>query len=389
VTPRIPLTHLVVLALAGATAACHSTPQRAAPPVPVTVAAVKQEDVPTVVTVNGAVEPMQTAAVESQVNGILTRVAFTEGQDVRAGQVLFQIDPAPYAAVVAQAEGAVARDQAQAAAAQRDAERYRTLVQKEYVTQSQADQAAATAAAQAATVAADRGALQRARIDLTNTTIRAPISGRTGSLLVRKGNLVKANSAPPLVVINQIRPILVRFSLPQERLPELQRYGAGRALPVSATPSEASGVTSYGTLSFIDNAVDSATGTVLLKGRFDNREGALWPGQFVTVTLQLFVQHGALVVPARAVLTGQQGTYVFIVDGTGHARQQPVTVSQTNDSIAVVSRGLTVGQRLVVDGQSRLTPGARVVVKPAAPPPAPAAPPGGSTGAGSGGPGAQ
>lgn len=358
---------MAVLAVLAAAAGCSRPAPKRAPPVPVTVATAVRGTVPHVITVNGVVEPMQTVAVESQVGGLLMRVAFAEGQEVRAGDVLFQIDPRPYAAALAQAQGILQRDQAQATNALRDAQRYRALVQKEYVTQSQADQASATAAAAGATVASDRAAVEKARLDLANSTIRAPISGRTGSLLVRTGNLVRANSTPPLVVINQIRPILVRFSLPQNQLPELQRYGAGRPLPVTATPSEgAVQAPAEGTLAFINNAVDSATGTVLLKARFANPSASLWPGQFVTVRLQLFVQHDVVTVPATAVLTGQQGTYVFVVDATGHARMRPVVVGQTSDSLDVVARGLAAGERIVVDGQSRLTPGAQVVVKPAA-----------------------
>lgn len=334
------------------------------PPVPVTVAGVETRDVPYLIAVNGVVEPMQTVAIASQVGGTLDRVEFREGDDVRAGHPLFQIDPRPFQAALEQARATLARDEAQAHSAKRDAERYEALVQKDYVTRSQADQAAATAAAAAATVEADRAAVEKARLDLANTIIRAPISGRTGGLLVKQGNLVRANSAPPLVVINQIHPILVRFSLPQAQLPELQHYyGAGRPLDVIVTPSEGSGTAVHGTLSFVDNAVDSTTGTVLLKARFDNAAGTLWPGQFVAVRLQLYVQRHVMTVPSQAVLTGQQGSYVFTVDGTGKARQRPVVTGVSVDSLVVVESGVARGDRVIVDGQSRLTPGAKVVVK--------------------------
>jgi multidrug efflux system membrane fusion protein len=347
-----------------ALAACSKPAPQRAPRVPVVVAAARRTAVPDVISANGVVEPMQTVAVESQVEGVLTDVTFSEGQDVRAGQVLFQIDPRPYVAALQQARGQLARDQAMAANAQRDAARYAALVQQDYVTRSQADQAQATAASTAATVEADRAAVARAQIDVTNCTIRAPIWGRTGSLLIRRGNLVKANSAPPLVVINQIEPILVRFSLPQGQLPDVQRhFGKGDPLVVRATPSEGNGAMQDGTLSFVDNAVDSATGTVLLKARFANTAGALWPGQFVTVALQLDVNPNALTVPGAAVMTGQQGSYVFLVDNTGHARQHAVQVARTVDTLAVIASGLAAGDRVVVDGQSRLTPNAQVVVR--------------------------
>jgi multidrug efflux system membrane fusion protein len=351
------------LAVAVAAACSKSDPPRQ-PKVPVSVTKVKRTSVPYVVTANGVAEPMQTVAVESQVNGILNRVTFAEGQDVQAGQVLFEIDSRPYVAVLEQARGQLARDVAQAANARRDAARYAALVKEGYVTTSQADQAEATAASAAATVEADRATVARAALDVANSTVRAPISGRTGSLLVRQGNLVKANSDPPLVIINQIQPILVRFSVPQSQFPDIQRYyRGGNALLVRATPSEGSGSTLSGTLAFVDNNVDSTTGTVLLKARFANPEGSLWPGQYTNVQLQLFVDPNALTLPAPAVMTGQQGTYVYTVDSTGSAKQSPVQVSRTVDSLSIISTGLKEGEQVVVDGQSRLVPGSKVTIK--------------------------
>jgi multidrug efflux system membrane fusion protein len=345
-------------------AACGKSDPPRQPKVPVSVTKVKRTSVPFVVTANGVAEPMQTVAVESQVNGILNRVTFAEGQDVQAGQVLFEIDSRPYVAVLEQARGQLARDVAQAANARRDAARYAALVKEGYVTTSQADQAEATAASAAATVEADRATVARAALDVSNSTIRAPISGRTGSLLVRQGNLVKANSEPPLVIINQIQPILVRFSVPQSQFPDIQRYyRGGNALLVRATPSEGSGVALTGTLAFVDNNVDSTTGTVLLKARFANPEGSLWPGQYTNVQLQLFVDPNALTLPAPAVMTGQQGTYVYTVDSSGSAKQKPVQVSRTVDSLSIISTGLKEGEQVIVDGQSRLVPGSKVTIK--------------------------
>ena len=354
-----------VLAVLGA--GCSKPKPERQQKIPVVVATARRSAVPYTITINGVVEPMQTAAVEAQVGGILTRVTFTEGQMVTAGEVLFEIDPRPYLAALDQARGQLARDQAQASSAQRDSARYKALVQKDYVTQSQADQAAATAASAVATVAADRAAVEAAQVNVSNCTIRAPISGRTGALLVRKGNLVKANASTPMVVINQIQPILVRFSVPQGELPDIQRYfGAGRPLPVQATPSEGSTANALnGTLAFVDNNVDSTTGTVLLKAKFDNPSSALWPGQFVTVALRLYVDPNALTVPTPAVLTGQQGTYVFTVDSAGNAKQRPVVVARTVDSLDVISKGLSAGDRVITDGQSRLAAGSKVVIRPA------------------------
>lgn len=351
------------MALAVAAACSKSDPPRQAN-VPVSVTKVKRTSVPYVVTANGVAEPMQTVAVESQVNGILNRVTFAEGQDVQAGQVLFEIDSRPYVAVLEQARGQLARDVAQAANARRDAARYAALVKEGYVTTSQADQAEATAASAAATVEADRATVARAALDVANSTVRAPISGRTGSLLVRQGNLVKANSDPPLVIINQIQPILVRFSVPQSQFPDIQRYyRGGNGLLVRATPSEGSGATLSGTLAFVDNNVDSTTGTVLLKARFANPEGSLWPGQYTNVQLQLFVDPNALTLPAPAVMTGQQGTYVYTVDSAGSAKQRPVQVSRTVDSLSVISSGVKEGEQVIIDGQSRLVPGSKVTIK--------------------------
>ena len=353
----------LALALSGVAACSKADPPRQ-PTVPVSVTTVKRASVPFVLTANGIAEPMQTVAVEAQVNGILNSVNFAEGTNVQAGQVLFQLDARPYVATLEQARAQLVRDEAMAANALRDAARYAALVKEGYVTGSQADQAEAPAASAAATVAADRAAVARAALDVANTTIRAPISGRTGSLLVRQGNLVKANSQPPLVVINQIQPILVRFAVPQSQFPDIQRYyRGGNALLVRATPSEGTGVPLDGTLAFVDNNVDSTTGTVLLKARFSNPEGALWPGQYTNVALQLYVDPNALTLPAPAVMTGQQGTYVYTIDSAGSAATRPVRVSRTVDSVAVIANGLKEGERVIVDGQSRLVPGSKVTIK--------------------------
>jgi membrane fusion protein, multidrug efflux system len=362
--PSAPNARVLAAAVLFVMAACSKGDPPRQPVVPVSVTTVKRATIPYIVTANGVAEPMQTVAVEAQVNGILNRVTFAEGQEVAQGRVLFEIDSRPYVAVLEQARAQLLRDETQAANARRDAARYTALVKEGYVTSSQADQAEATAASAAATVAADRANVAKAALDVANSTIRAPISGRTGSLLVRQGNLVKANSNPPLVVINQIQPILVRFAIPQSQLPDIQRYyRGGNALQVRATPSEGSGVPLTGTLAFVDNNVDSTSGTVLLKARFSNPEGTLWPGQYTNVALQLYVDPNALTLPAPAVMTGQQGTYVYTVDSAGSAKQRPVQVSRTVDSVAVIASGLKEGEKVVVDGQSRLIPGSKVSIK--------------------------
>ncbi len=309
---------------------------------------------------------MRSAAVVSQVGGLLLHIPFAEGDEVAAGQVLFEIDPRPFAAAVQQAEANLSRDLAQADAAVRDAARYQALAKDKFVTDEdyQAKQAAADALT--ATVRADSAALTIARLNLGYATIRAPIAGRTGGLLLHEGNQVIANqSATPLVTINQLRPILVRFAVPASQLPDLQRR-AGEQLHVLARPAQDS-TTYEGDLSFVDNHVDASTGTVLLKGRFQNESGRLWPGEFVDVTLVLGEQGDALVVPAQAVMTAQQGSYVFIVTPAGTAKQQPVTVQRTLDSLAVIAQGVNAGDLIVTDGQSRLTADSKVEVRSGSP----------------------
>jgi len=320
--------------------------------------------VPFVVVATGTVEPRQTVAVQPQVTGVLTQVTFHEGDEVAAGQVLFQIDPRPFQAALDQARGMLARDQAQAANARLEADRYAELVKQDYVTKQDYDEKRATADALAATVRADSAGVANAQLNLDWATVRAPISGRTGRLLVREGNLVRANSTDPLVVINQIHPILVRFAVPEQNLADIQRYRPNR-LPVLVSPSKQDTAFSAGALTFVDNSVDTATGTVLLKAEFANRDNALWPGEFLNVQLQLYVEDSALVVPAQAVMTGQQGTYLFAVNQDGTARSQAVTVERTAGQYAVLTRGAGVqaGDQVVTDGQLRLVSGAAVEVK--------------------------
>src|SRR6185312_8552902 len=318
--------------------------------VPVTVARAEQRSVPYELLGTGTVEPRQTASVQAQVTGILTRVAFREGDDVAAGQLLFQIDPRPFQAMLEQAQGMLARDQAQARSALGDAERYAELVQQDYVTKSDYEAKRAAAEALQAAVRADSAAVANAQLNLEWAAIRAPIAGRTGRLLVREGNMVRANAADPLVVINQIRPILVRFAVPQKYLGDIQRYRQNRLL------------------TFVDNSVDTSTGTVLLKGEFPNRDNALWPGEFLNVRLQLYIDPKALIVPAQAVMTGQQGTYVFVLNQDSTARSQPVTVERPAGAYTVIAQGVRPGEEVVTDGQVRLVNGAPVEVKGSADP---------------------
>jgi multidrug efflux system membrane fusion protein len=348
-------------------AACAKKAPERSPSVPVAISTAVKIDAPAMVAANGVVEPVQTVAVEAQVGGILTEVSFQEGEDVTEGQVLFRIDPRPFAAALRQSEAAVARDKAQAQSAERDAERYKALVAKDYVTQSQAEQAQAQAASMLATLQSDSAAVENARVNLGYTTIRAPIGGRTGSLLVRRGNLVKP-SGGPLVVINELQPILVRFPVTARDFLALRRRVGSGPVPVRVTASDSTVLPEQGSLTFLDNAVDSLTGSVTAKARFSNSSRALWPGEYLRVAVQLDVRTGAIAIPTTAVLNGQEGTYVYVVDSEKNAHVRTVTVGQSVGDLTVIEHGVAPGEQVVVDGQSRLVPGAKVDAKPQATP---------------------
>lgn len=344
---------------------------------PVVTGVVRVQPVPVLVAAVGNVEPIESVAVRPQVGGVITDVAFTEGQDVRAGQALFRLDARPLQAALDAARAQLARDRAQAANAVAQAERYQRLVEKDYVTREQADAARTQADVFAAAVQADEAAVEQAKLNLAYATIASPVAGRAGAALVRKGNVVAAGGGP-LVVVNQLAPIRVAFALPGSRLPEVRRHQAAGPLAVRARPSGAQGgETAEGRLVFVDNAVSPTAGTVAMKAEFANADQALWPGQFVDIEVELTVEPAALTVPAAAVVTGQAGMFVFVVDSEGKAQRRPVTVLRTVGGLSVVEGELSDGQAVIVDGQIRVVPGGSVVVKgPAqgagAPTPAPA-----------------
>lgn len=354
----VSLSLLVVVAVA----ACSKAATPPKPSVAVTVATAQRGDAPYVVHANGLVEPAQTVAVQSQVGGVLMKVHFKEGDEVKAGQVLFEIDPRPFRAALDQANAVLARDNANLVSAKNDAERYAALVAKDFVTKSQADQATAAAAAAQAVVVADKAAVDNAKFNLDNATITAPISGKTGILLVKQGNLVKPGSVPPLVVINQIHPIDVHFTVPDRELPLVQKYATGpKKLRVTVTP-RGTGSGEVGELNMLDNGVDTTTGTVTLKAQFANPAGHLWPGQFVAVDLELYVQQGAVLVPTTAVQTGQDGQFVFVIAPDRTAVVKPVTAGLVVGDQTVIDKGIDAGNVVVTDGQSRLTPNAKVEI---------------------------
>jgi membrane fusion protein, multidrug efflux system len=292
----------------------------------------------------------------------LMRVHFKEGDFVKKGQLLFTIDRQPFEAALRQAEGTLAKNEAQALNSKLDAERYQGLGKQGVVSKQQVDAAGAAANAMAAAVAADKAAVETAKINLEYTSIYSPINGRTGSVGVKEGNLVKANDVPILVTINQIEPIYVSFSIPEQQLAELKQYSNTKSLKVDAAP-QGSTQRFQGRLTFIDNSVDLTTGTIKLKATFDNAAHALWPGQFADVNLTLKSQPNAIVVPTAALQTSQSGTYVYVVDDNLTAKQQPVKVGWNVGEDTVIASGLQPGQRVVTDGQLRLTPGAKVDIK--------------------------
>jgi len=367
------------------------------PPTPVTIAQAQSLDIPIQVRQIGSVEPVAVIAVKAQISGELKQVFFKEGQEVKKGEELFEIDPRPYQqaldqaqaavqkdiALVSQAEANLARDRAQAANAKQQAQRYAGLAAEGVISKDQNDSYQTTSQVQnesvradeaalgsaKASVVSDNSAIETAKLNLSYCYIRSPIDGRAGSLLIQAGNLIKANDTTALVNINQLQPVYVTFSAPEQLLPEIRRYDAGHALAVSATgvangPNR--GVTATGQLTFIDNAVDSTTGTIKLKATFSNADHALWPGQFITVVMTLRTLDHATVVPSEAIQSGQKGQFAFVVKPDQTVETRLVTVGQTVDNQIVVETGISPGETVVTDGQLRLFPGARIRVVPPA-----------------------
>ena len=413
------------LAAAALLAGCSDSasgrsPAAAPPPVPVVVGDAVERTVPIQVAAVGNAQAYTSVGIKAQVAGQIVRVHFTEGRDVRAGDLLFTIDPRPVEAALRQAQANVARDtaqlrQAEAALLQQQAEvrkaeanlerdlaqlrnaqaqerRYRELMDRELIAREQYDQLRTNLAAMEATVQADRAAIENAkaaataavatvdnvravvrageamvdgvRLQLGYTTIRAPLDGRTGNLLVQAGNVVKANEDTPMVVINQVHPIYVSFAVPEQYLADIKRFRTAAPLRVEARLPNQPATLATGELTFVNNAVDQATATIQLKATFANGDDALWPGQFLDVALTL-TRRPALLVPSQSIQAGQQGPFVFVVgpDRTVEARR--VVVGTRLGAETIVEQGLRAGERIVTDGQLRLVPGAKVEVKPA------------------------
>jgi len=331
--------------------------------VPVTIGKVVQKTVPVQLRAIGNVEAYSTVSVKAQVGGELSRIHFREGQDVKKGDILFTIDPRLFEVALKQAEANLARDTAQLENARVEVRRYGELVSKGYVAQQQFDQVQTNAAALEATVLADKAAVENARLQLSYCFIHSPIYGRTGSLLAHQGDMIKANADNPMLVIHQIQPIYVNFSVPEQNLQEIKKYMAIARLKVEAIMPNDERKPLQGILTFVDNAVDTSTGTIKIKGTFENKEKKLWPGLFVNVILTLTTQPDAVVVPSQAIQTGQEGLYVFVVKSDLTVESRPVVIRRNLDGEVVIEKGLAPGEQVVTDGQLRLVPGTKVEIK--------------------------
>ncbi|NWF99120.1 MAG: efflux RND transporter periplasmic adaptor subunit [Nitrospirae bacterium] len=333
------------------------------PPVPVTASYVEKKSMPVYIKAIGNVEAYSQVSVKSQISGILTRVHFKEGQFVKKGELLFTIDPAPYEAALKQATANLARDVAQLNNARTEVKRYEELVKKGYISASQFDQIKTNADSLEAAVKADEAIVENARLQLKYCYINSPISGKAGSLIVHEGNLIKANADTPMVIINQIKPIYVTFSVPEQFLPEIKKYMSTGKVKTQVFINKDTEHPVEGILTFIENAVDPDTGTIKLKSIFNNNDNRLWPGQFVDVLIILTIQKDALVIPSKAVMTGQGGQFVYVIKEDLSVENRPVAVSRTIADEAVIEKGLQSGERIVTDGQLRLMPGSKVQVK--------------------------
>jgi multidrug efflux system membrane fusion protein len=338
-----------------------------APAIPVTVGVVSAQDVPVLLHGIGTVQAFNTIAIKSRVDGTIVKVDFTEGQEVEAGAVLFQIDPRPYRAALAQAKAAKAQHTAQLESAQLDFERSSKLISRGFQTQQSFDQQRATVGQLNAAIEGDQAQIETAELNLEYTNIRAPISGRLGARLVDIGNLVRAGEAAPLVMMTQVRPVFVTFTLPQQNFEDVRDRQIKQALAVKAYTSDDTRELSAGRLTLIDNAIDQLTGTIRLKAQFDNEDERLWPGQFVNVRVVLDTRRGVPTVPAQAVQDGPDGPIVYVVGPGDTVRRKKIEVAMVQDGVAAVTQGLAPGERVVVNGQFRLTDGARVNAAPPGP----------------------
>jgi multidrug efflux system membrane fusion protein len=366
---RLLIGTVLALAAAGAYAALRDRGSAGTPgagvvpprPVPVIASIVEERDFPIYSVGLGTVQAYNTVTVKARVDGEVQHIAFREGQDVREGDLLAQIDPRPYAALLQQAEADKARDEALLANARLDLNRFSTLARKEFASRQSVDTQEAQVAQYQAAIQHDQGAIDNARVQLGYTTITAPLSGRVGLRLVDQGNIVHAGDPGGLVVITQLNPIAVIFTLPQQRLPEIvdaMRRGAPAVLAYDQDNRQKLG---EGRLELIDNQIDQGTGSARIKAIFPNDDERLWPGEFVNAWLRLEVRRGT-VVPEAVVQSGPNGSYAYVIAPDGSVEPRPLQVAGTHQGEALIAAGLAAGDRVVVDGQYRLRPGAKVIV---------------------------
>ena len=334
--------------------------------VPVTVARVVQETVPVRLRAIGNVEAYSSVALKARVDGQIVEVNFKEGAPVKKGDILFRIDPRPYAAALRQAEANALRDAAARDQARSQERRYQELLDKNFISKEAYAQIRTNAETAAAVVKASQAALENARLNLDYCTIHSPLDGFVGKVLLQAGNLAKANDVSPLVVINQVRPIYVNFAVPEQELPEIRKRMGEGAVEVEVLPVDAAQPHPVGRLIFVDNAVDPSTGTIRLRAQFENDDAALWPGQFVNVSVRLYEQVDAIVIPTQAVQTGPEGQYVYVIGEEMTAEVRRIAVLRTDGERSIVEKGLKQGERVVTRGQLRLGPKVRVQIgKPA------------------------
>ena len=338
-------------------------PPPAPPAIPVVAGTAAVQNVPVYVRGLGTVQAFQTVTVRSRVDGNITKVQFTEGQEVKAGDPLFQIDPRPFQAALEQAQAMKTKDEAQLKGAQLDLERYQKLLPTGFQTRQQYDQQVATVGQLKGAIAADQAQIDSAQLNLQYTDIRSPIDGRTGARQVDLGNFVQAGQATALVSITQIKPIFVTFTVPQENLVEIRTNQARAPLEVEAYASDDKTLLSRGKLTLIDNQVDTTTGTIRLKATFENTDERLWPGEFVSARLIISTRQDAIVVPAQTVMQGPQGAYLYVIKPDDTVERRTVQVAAAQENLAVIEKGLASGERVVVEGQYRLTASVKVSVR--------------------------
>lgn len=329
---------------------------------PVVVASAVKRDVPVEITAIGNVESIKSVQVRSMVSGQIEGVHFKEGQDVTQGQLLFTLDKRPFQAVLEQAAGQLKRDQATAQNNQMQASRYTSLEQQGVISREVADQQRTTAQSTSAAVAADQATLNAAKVQLQYTDIKAPITGRAGAIMINLGNLVKANDTPFLVQINQITPIYVTFSVPENQLEQIRSLSSHN-LKVMAYPKGSRAAGAEGTLTFIDNGVDPTTGTVKLKATFANRDRKLWPGEYVDVVMDLSTIRDATIIPTKAIQSGQQGQFVYVVSAQNTAESRVIVSGATYQDVTVINKGVAPGDRVIVEGTMRVAPNSAVKVQ--------------------------